>query len=284
VLVGDLNLPNVDWTAYTGPNHEVCQQFLNCVSESSYSQLVDFSTRGNNILDIMLTTDPSLFTSVKPDVPISSSDHCSIVLDMVVSYPYHCASSARQCMEPSIRYRWHKGDYESLERYLSSIDWYEVVHQNPSAMDAWSAFESILWASIHYCVPCQHRSKPKHRRPVPAHITKCTVKKRQLWRKLKGNPYNISTHLRYRECVEQWRRRMEKHEAIVEEHIVESNNVGTFFKFVNNRVSNKHKIAGVRNANGEIVDDDSSIANTFSDYFAPIAVRAEMPHCLINSN
>ena len=31
-------------------------------------------------------------------------------------------------------------------------------------------------------LPRQHSSRPKHRRPVPAHITKCTVKKRQLWR------------------------------------------------------------------------------------------------------
>jgi len=77
---------------------------------------------------------------------------------------------------------------------------------------------------------------------------------------------------------------MEKHEAIVEERIVESNDLGLFYKFVNNRVSNKHKvdkIARVRNANGEIVADDDSIASMFSDYFASVAVPSNnrIPDC-----
>jgi len=69
-----LNLPKVDWSVYTGLNHEVYRKFLNFVLESSYSQLIHFPTRDNNILDIILTTEPSMFVNVRSDVPIGSSE------------------------------------------------------------------------------------------------------------------------------------------------------------------------------------------------------------------
>jgi len=67
--------------------------------------------------------------------------------------------------------------------------------------------------------------------------------------------------MRYGECVEQWRRSMEKHETIVEVRIIESDDLGTFHKFANNR--------GVRNANGEIVIDDNNKNNNIHICIAP---------------
>jgi len=103
VLVGDLNLPKVDWSSNTGPNHEVYQQFLRFTLESSYTQLTHFPTRDNNILDVILTTNPSMFISVKPDTPIGSSDHCSVVFEMVLSCRTIC--NLQPHVESSVRYR-----------------------------------------------------------------------------------------------------------------------------------------------------------------------------------
>jgi len=61
-----------------------------------------------------------------------------------------------------LQYRWYNGDYESLEFYLSTIDWYDVIYNNPSAEDAWMAFESILHTAVDCCVPHYVRSHPKN--------------------------------------------------------------------------------------------------------------------------
>jgi len=46
--------------------------------ENSLSQLVDFATRDNNILDVILTNDVKLFSHVRPDAPVGASDHSSV--------------------------------------------------------------------------------------------------------------------------------------------------------------------------------------------------------------
>jgi len=112
-------------------------------------------------------------------------------------------------VESSVRYRWHMGDYESLHLHLQNIDWYNVLYHNPSASNGWAAFKSLLWLDIECYVPRHPVWKTKHRKPVPRHIAKCTVKKRNLWRKLKANPCNSATHMRYRECVGAYNSRVE---------------------------------------------------------------------------
>jgi len=142
---------------------------------------------------------------------------------------------------------------------LNNIDWYKVVHQNPSSKASWATFESILWACIDCYIPRYNSLKPTFRDPVPRYISKCTTRKRRLWRKLKANPYSSTIHMRYTECVQQWRRSLEKREVFVKERIVESNDLGVFYKFVNKSVSNKHKITCVKEESGAIVTDDTSI-------------------------
>jgi len=48
--------------------------FLSFVITRGFIQLVDFPTRETNLLDMILTDDECLVTSVLPDVPLGHSD------------------------------------------------------------------------------------------------------------------------------------------------------------------------------------------------------------------
>jgi hypothetical protein len=52
--------------------------FLTYFLSNDFVQLVNFPTRENNILDVILVDDPFLIADVIPDVPFGSSDHISI--------------------------------------------------------------------------------------------------------------------------------------------------------------------------------------------------------------
>ena len=41
-------------------------------------QLVDFATRANNILDVLLTDDEQIITDIAADSPIGHSDHLMV--------------------------------------------------------------------------------------------------------------------------------------------------------------------------------------------------------------
>ena len=67
------------------------QTFLTFVI--GYCQLVSQSTRDSVILDVVLTTDPLLFTVVETDMPFATSDHLSVRFDMVFASGRTCLPS-----------------------------------------------------------------------------------------------------------------------------------------------------------------------------------------------
>ena len=64
-----LNQPKINWHTNVGSHHDVYTLFLSHVIESSYCQLVSFPTRDASILDVILTSDASVFSAIEPDLP-----------------------------------------------------------------------------------------------------------------------------------------------------------------------------------------------------------------------
>ena len=65
-VMGDFNLPKIDWNTMCCPNDRVSKPFLNLFVVCVYSQLVNFSTRGNKVLDFILTDDDLLIHNIEP--------------------------------------------------------------------------------------------------------------------------------------------------------------------------------------------------------------------------
>ena len=64
ILGGDFNVPNINWQSndITGTklySKKVNQTYLDLAAEHSLEQMVDFSTRGDNTLDLVFTSHSS---------------------------------------------------------------------------------------------------------------------------------------------------------------------------------------------------------------------------------
>jgi len=278
VLVGDFNLPKMLWLFghYSCPDTEIYNQFLTFVTDLSYIQMVDFPTRGNNVLDLLLTTEPSLFTAVKSECPFGSSDHSSVVFDIVLPCVSRTASPSPSPAAGS-SYDWYSGDFDAISSFLEGIDWFTVVCDHPSASDAWNTFVSILRTAIDLYVPCRHTNnlhKPERKLHCPRAMRKCATKKRQLWQYLKANPCDSHAHTKYRDRVYEWRYLAQQKEMAIENQIITGNDVGRFYKFVNRRVSNRSEIGAICGADGEPLSSDILIADAFNEYFASVGVHS----------
>ena len=104
-LVGDLNLPSIDWTnncikdsAYP---FVLCDTVINFVQEYGFSQAIDFPTRGSNILDVFITNRPSLLQNCTPIAGIS--DHEAVYIESLVSITQQQYNKRRLFL-------WHKAD------------------------------------------------------------------------------------------------------------------------------------------------------------------------------
>ena len=76
VLLGDFNLPNIDWLVPKPLTWDkFTNLFLDCVLLNGFEQIVKVSTRGPNILDLMLCRNLHLLPDVHIIPPLVNSDH-----------------------------------------------------------------------------------------------------------------------------------------------------------------------------------------------------------------
>ena len=58
----DLNLPDINWATNSITGHQyskaINESFINMMEDTNIEQLVDFSTRKKNILDVLLINNP----------------------------------------------------------------------------------------------------------------------------------------------------------------------------------------------------------------------------------
>src|SRR5664279_1056196 len=80
IITGDLNCPGVDWKCLNCSNDNISRLFLDFCIKHGFYQCVNFATRDNNILDIILVDDDQLINSVSAKPPLGSSDHSIVEL------------------------------------------------------------------------------------------------------------------------------------------------------------------------------------------------------------
>ena len=113
VLVGDFNLPDIDWTT----NSVLRESDLNCklmdiLLDHFMSQLVLEPTHGKNILDLVITTNEGLIRNLQVDEPFF--DHNSIVFEVKIS-------SSKSPSRKKV-YKFTKANLERLTVKLCSVD------------------------------------------------------------------------------------------------------------------------------------------------------------------
>ena len=177
IIAGDLNLPKIDWLQLKCCNDIIHQMFLEFVIEFGLTQVINFPTRGNNFLDIVLIDDLQRLSSVSRHPPFSTSDHDVIQLSLLFLLDVASPDWSHD------RYLWHDADFCRLHDLLLNVNWLQIIVTYPSAVGMWSAFIQILRNAIDASVPMRKclanssssngrmiRHHPKHVRKVPAFI------------------------------------------------------------------------------------------------------------------
>ncbi|KAK2153776.1 hypothetical protein NP493_2263g00000 [Ridgeia piscesae] len=132
------------------------QEFLNLVQDSFLSQHVLEATRGENVLDIVLSSQKEFVDNVKICEPLGCSDHNQI----------HFIIKVKGERNRKIRYRKkiHKGRYKDMWEYLAKIDWNNTL-KNKTATECWNILKSEIDCVVDKFIPLKKqgkRSKKKH--------------------------------------------------------------------------------------------------------------------------
>ncbi|XP_018496607.1 uncharacterized protein LOC108864835 [Galendromus occidentalis] len=117
IIVGDFNLPRIDWKNLQHPGSSNRDQiFLDFCILNGLHQLVDLPTRpaSGNLLDLLLTNHPDIVVGVQILPAPIRSDHLAIsfLVDL-------CASHVTAAPLPDFR----KGRYDLIAESLSELNW-----------------------------------------------------------------------------------------------------------------------------------------------------------------
>lgn len=107
---GDFNLPDINWESETIQGNRNPLEINNClidlIHRDNLTQIVNFPTRVNNTLDLLLTNRPGLVHRLK-DVP-GISDH-----DSIAHAKIDCLAQIKRPVKRKV-YQWHKLSTEDL--------------------------------------------------------------------------------------------------------------------------------------------------------------------------
>jgi hypothetical protein len=142
-LMGDFNLPDIDWNSWSVPGastENYDYKFVDCVQDNFLHQFVTKPTRWRgtdtpHILDLVIANDENIITDLEYHSPLGKSDHC------VVNFRINCFFKVNVHLKQ--RRQYDKVDYPAVKDFLKDVDWSGVI-MDDDINTTWSKFlESV---------------------------------------------------------------------------------------------------------------------------------------------
>jgi len=265
LLIGDFNLPSIDWDNGTANNKE--RPFLEATEEKFLTQLVDFPTQvKGNILDLVLTNAEELVDHITPMGRLGKSDH--EMLKITLSTGQQTKQANRTLPD------WNRAVWDGMRQHLASIDWY-ITLRGMDTETAWQKIKSTLQSLTSDFVPVKQQRPPNKPIWMNREIARAMDKKRRLWRRRAPAEEYQAAEKKVRNLIRNAKRNFEK-------KLAKSNgNSKPFYSYLKNKTKSRAGIGPLQRADGTLTSNNAEMAGIlnsfFSSVFTPEVPGAEVP-------
>ena len=267
LLIGDFNLPSVNWNTLTS-NDIYASRFLDTIDNCGLEQIISEPTRyrvnqNPSLLDLLLVCDTEIISDLVLADAFGKSDHCKIEF------------SVKNCFVPpknnKHRYNFRKINEEGFLNEVNTVDWSEVFRGDFDT--AYERFIETVKVAIEKSTP-KFKNFEKKTAPWSNHkIARLSKKKRKLWDRYKYS--KLDTDYRtYTNCLREFN--CEKEIAIekYEKQIIcnKKTNKKKYYQYL----SKKDKYRGNKimlNNNNTIESDEAKCAEILNSYFSSVFTR-----------
>ena len=151
LLGGDFNLPGIDWETLrhvtNKPKKEFCELLLQISVDSQLEQVNLEPTRGNNILELLFTSNPETISSCKTGPGIS--DHDSILIAK-------CRlRTAQNKKKPRTINLFQKTDWGAMKSAITmeSVTFFETSPGSRTIEENWQIYKKAVLDTVAKLVP-----------------------------------------------------------------------------------------------------------------------------------
>ena len=262
LLIGDFNLPHIDWSNTLNVHEYKAESLFKFYTDLGLTQLVNESTRINNILDLLFVSDPMLISELTVLPPFGSSDHNSFSFTVCIN-----TDVKRYCVDTrKMFYCWKKADWTLLNDYFLCTDWKLLLSSCVSTNDCWAKFTDVLDQGCKLFVPCNNH-KVERKAPRRSKIVRRLMNKKfRFWKKRVAND-TVFSRQRYKKVVSELKKQINSEAKQKEMQIIKSGDLGQFFTHVNNRLAHKSGIAPLKDIHGNLITNDEDKANMLNNQF-----------------
>ena len=172
VVIGDFNLPEVDWERVYTP-HPGERVVLDVIQGKFWQQHVDFPTHiAGNTLDLVLSRE-GLVAGVSDGGRLGKGDHNMLEIEVMGL----SIDEDNKELVPD----WSKADMESMNAAITAIDWDREL-DGKTGLERWDIVKRVIQEQTDLCVPKKMRRVGTKPLWMSKNILRLIRKKRRLWK------------------------------------------------------------------------------------------------------
>ena len=259
VIVGDFNMPSVEWKKLSAPTKFM--PFIKCCSKYFLKQHVKESTRPNSdaILDLILSTVGTNVKNVSVNECLGSSDHS--ILNFVLDLP----SSLKVNDTIQRKRNYNKADWHRMNTLLNKVNWDEVFNSS-NINDVWFNLKNVINESVQTSIP--YKTRNAWRIKSSSRIRSALRYTRRCHSKYKALNTSESL-LKLLHAKEHLQSLINNQTDSFEQNVVASLNVNpkVFWSYVNSKLCNKANTINMIKTNQRTLEDHYEIAEALNEHF-----------------
>ena len=261
LVMGDFNYPGIDWDCLESDSEG--ESFLNLVQDCFLFQHVLTPTRGNNILDLVLSSEEGMVEDLQVCEHLANSDHNMISFKLVCSTIINDTSRTV--------YDFNKGNYVKMNDMLNAVDW-DILLNGLEVNEMWRMFYDRIILVMSECIPKHNcRNKKKFPQWMTKEAKRACKSKSTMWRRYRlSKSYN--DHVEYKRALNkstyEYRKAKNNFECKLAKDI--KKNPKSFYSYVRSKSKTKDRVGPLKDSSGQIIIDDEGMCNVLNDQFRSV--------------
>ena len=258
-VIGDFNLPNIDWNVPISNGNASHDFFLNFCTANNWTQHITEPTHNqNNTLDLLLSNilANNILLSSTVNAPLTSTcDHNAISFNVLAN------NQTKDNIDSQFP-NFKKGNYVECLNFLKEIDWDQICNTDcPQSL--YDKFICILHDAIRGNVPIYHSPRKKLKK-MPAKIKRILKEKLRIYKCMKTDK---SLKPKYKQLSHEYEQAVKNWTNNIENNLCKSPSSKKFYNYINKKLKTKPYIPPLLDtSNNKYLysdKDKSSLLNTF---------------------
>ena len=269
LLAGDFNCPDINWSTFSvkpgAPERDVQQALLDLSIEHGLTQVHNEPTHQGNILDLVFTSNESLFKS-STSIP-GICQHAMVVTDMDLVPRINRP-------KPKKKYLFSKANWDEIRKDMTSLstEVCSMPKDSKSVEDMWSTFKSGIQTSMDRNIP-QRMCRRKDVLPWFTHKLKRMVKRKaRLYKRAKKKTKWAEYRKFQKECKKAFKEAEQKHINDTIQEGLNENNSKPFWRYVKSKKKDSFGIPPLKRE-GTLFNDCKEKAEILVNQFKSVFTK-----------